>query len=155
MQLKAPIPHLGPRDLQGATAEQRRSGMQRLEVAADRNRFRNYGAIVEDQRRHPHQWINRGESRRLVLQGAEIHLLQRERNALLRQKDARASRIGRAPAVEELHAFPTCEGRTTANDRLYDVRLQLSITEPRRGATISLHLVTPWKLKNSLVTGKI
>src|SRR5215211_2012325 len=48
VQLEAAIPHLDARKLQRAASEQRRIGLERLEVAADRDRLRDYRAVVEN-----------------------------------------------------------------------------------------------------------
>ena len=81
----------------------RRIGLQRLEITADGNRFRDHRAVVEHQRRHAHERIDRGVARRFLLQGAEVDLLDRQLDPLFRQKDAGAPRIGRATAVVKLH----------------------------------------------------
>ena len=61
VQLEPAIPHLDLRLLQRAPPEQRRLGMERLEIAADGDRFREYRAVVQYQRRHPLQRIDGGK----------------------------------------------------------------------------------------------
>src|SRR5262245_17007041 len=108
MQLEPPVPHLDARHLERAAPEQRRLRLQRLEVAADCDRLRDHRAVIEDQRRHPHDRIDRGEGVRFLLHGAEIDRLDRHLDPLLRQKYPRAPRIGRAPPVVKLHASVPC-----------------------------------------------
>ena len=60
IEFGAPVPHLDQRALQRAAAEQRRIGMQRLEIAADGDRFGDHRAVVENQRRQPLHRVDRG-----------------------------------------------------------------------------------------------
>ena len=49
--------------LQRPAPEQRRLRIERLEIAADGDRFRDHGAVVEHQRRHPLQRVDGREGR--------------------------------------------------------------------------------------------
>ena len=49
MQLEAAIPHLDAGKLQRTTPEQRWIGLERLEITADRDRFREHRAVVENE----------------------------------------------------------------------------------------------------------
>ena len=66
IELGAPVPHFDLRDFERCAAEKRRLRVQRLEIAANRNRLRNRRAIVQDQNRHALDRIERGEFRRLA-----------------------------------------------------------------------------------------
>src|SRR5262245_2301257 len=103
MQFEPPVPHFDAGNLQRIASEQRRLGVKRFEIAADGNRFRDHGAVVEHQGGDPLQRIDRRVDLRLLLQGAEIDLLQGQRDALLGKKDPRAPRIGRPTSVVKLH----------------------------------------------------
>ena len=103
MQLDPALPHLDQRNFERAAAEQRRLGMERLEVTADGDRLSDYGAIVELQRGHPLHRIDRRKRIAALLKLAEVNLLGRNRNALLGQEHANAARIGGAATVIELH----------------------------------------------------
>ena len=113
MQLEAAIPHLDAGKLQRTTPEQRWIGLERLEITADRDRFREHRAVVENERRHALERIDRGIVRRHLRQGAEIDLLHGQRDTLLGQKDSRASRIGRATSVVKLHLGTRAAHRPT------------------------------------------
>src|SRR6266550_7494415 len=113
MQLETPIPHLDAGKLQRTAPEQRRIGLERLEITADRDRFRDHRAVVENERRHALERVNRGIGRRHLLHGAEIDLLHGQRDTLLGQKDPRAPRIGRAASVVKLHLGPRAARRPT------------------------------------------
>ncbi len=56
--------------------------MQRLEIAADRHRLGNRGAVVEDQNRHALDRIERGEFRGLGRPRHDVDLLERDRDPL-------------------------------------------------------------------------
>ena len=77
MQFQAPVPHFDLGYLQCPAPEQRRIGVELLEIAADRDRFRDRDAVVEYQHRHALDRIDRGEGGRLLRHRAEIDLLQR------------------------------------------------------------------------------
>src|SRR5205814_1434849 len=87
-------------------AEQWRLGMERFEIAADRDRLGNDRAVIELQGRHPLQRIDRGIGGRLVRQFAQIDLLGRHRDPLFRQEDLDPAGIGRPAPVIELHLSP-------------------------------------------------
>ena len=106
IELRAPIPHFDQRALQRAAAEQRRIGLQRLEIAADGDRFGDHGAVVEHKRRKPLHRIDCGESFGAMLLRANVDLLGRNLDALLGEEDAHPPRVGRAAAVVELHSRP-------------------------------------------------
>src|SRR5262245_23171378 len=97
------IPHFNERGILGADTEHRWLRMQHLEIAADRNRFRDYRAVVEHQGWHALQWIDRRIFGRLVLVGSNVNLLCRHRDAFFGEKNARAAGIWRQLAVIELH----------------------------------------------------
>ena len=103
VELHAAVPHLDQRLLLAAAAEQRRLRAQPLEIPADRHRFGDHRAVVEHQRRHALQRVDRRIGRRLVLERAEIDRLDRHAHPLLGEKNANPPRIGRPPAVIELH----------------------------------------------------
>ena len=86
MKLGAPVPHFDQCALERAAAEQRRIGLQHLEIAADGDRFGDHGAIVKHERRHPLHRIDRGIGGRALLQFAEIDLLGRNLDPLFGQK---------------------------------------------------------------------
>ena len=52
VELDTPVPHFNQRLLPAAAPEQRRLRAQALEIAADRHRLRDHGAVVEHERRH-------------------------------------------------------------------------------------------------------
>ena len=103
VQLDAPVPHFDQRGLERAAPEQRRIGLQRLEIAADGDRLRDHGAVVEHERRHPLHRIDRGIGLGALRHCPEIDLLGRDLDALLGQKYAHPPRIGGAAAIVEFH----------------------------------------------------
>ena len=80
--------------------------MLHLEITADRDRLCNDGAVVENQRRHSLQRIDRRIFRRLVLHRYHVDLFGRYRDALLREENPGTARIRRKPAVIEFHSAP-------------------------------------------------
>jgi hypothetical protein len=106
MEFNPPLPHLDHRRLLGPRAEQRWLGVERFEIAADRDRLGNDRAVIELKGRHPLQWIDRGVGGRLVRQFAQIDLLGRHRDPLFRQEDLDPAGIGRPAPVIELHLSP-------------------------------------------------
>ena len=87
----------------GAGAEQRRLGMELLEIAADRDRFGDDRAVVELERRHALQRVDRGIGGDLCASLPEIDLLGRHRDALFGQEHLDPPGIGRPAAVIKLH----------------------------------------------------
>src|SRR6516164_2459628 len=79
--------------------------MERFEIAADGDRFRDHGAVVEYQRRYPLHWIDGGIGFGPLLQRTKIHLFGRDFEALLGEKNAHAPWIGSAAAVVKLHRY--------------------------------------------------
>src|SRR5215204_2655150 len=106
MQFEPSVPHLDARNFTRAPTEQRGFRIERLEIAADRDRFGEDHAIVEDEHRHALDRIDGRKHRGFMLQGAEIDLLHRHRDAFLGEIDSYAARIGSAAAVIKSHTFP-------------------------------------------------
>src|ERR1700683_3183396 len=103
MQFRAPVPHLNQSGCDRAASEQCGLRLYALEVAADRDRLRNHGAVIKYQRRHPLHRIDRGVSLRALLQFSEIDLFARNLDALLAEENAYPPRIGRSAEVVKLH----------------------------------------------------
>jgi hypothetical protein len=103
VKLDTAVPHFDQCSLQRVAPEQRRIALQRLEIAADGDRFRNHGAVVEHQCRHPLQRIDSGIGLTALLQRAEVHLLGGNLNAFFGQKYPHPPRVRRAAAIIELH----------------------------------------------------
>src|SRR6202789_395286 len=104
-EFPAPDPHLDQRLLARIAAEQRGLGMQRFEIAADRDRFGDERAVVEFQHRQLPERILLEEFRRLVLAPHQRDALLRHRDALLGKEDAHLARIGRGIVFTiEFHA---------------------------------------------------
>src|SRR3984893_17530514 len=81
--------------------------MQHFEIAADGDRFSDYSAVVEHQRRPPLHRMYGGIGIAALLQLPEIDLFGRNRDALLGQEDAHAARVRGAAAIVEFHRrFP-------------------------------------------------
>jgi hypothetical protein len=79
--------------------------MQRLEVATDRDRFRDVGAVVElEHGQSAHDVHVREELLCAVLAGHDVDLLPRDVDPLLRQEDVDASWIRCTRERVELHA---------------------------------------------------
>jgi hypothetical protein len=118
MLLDPPVPHLHHRLLKGAFAEHRRRRMKAFEVAADRDRFGDHGAVVQHQGRNPLERVDGRIGRRFVLHRPEVDLLAGNRDAFFGQIDPHAPRIGRAAAVIELHCgCPPCGPREARQGR--------------------------------------
>ncbi len=103
IDLGTPVPHLDDGGVLRTNSEQRRIGMQHLEIAANCNRLRNDSAVVENKRWHSLQRIDRRIFWSLVLHRHNVDLLGRNSNSLLGQKNSRAPRIWRQPTVIKLH----------------------------------------------------
>jgi hypothetical protein len=109
VQLDAAAPHLDDSRIAPAAPEQRRLGLQCIEIAADCDRLGDHGAVVEDERRHPLHRIDRRVGGALVLQRADVDLLHRDLDTLLGEKDAHPARVWRTAAVIEFHGeLPGC-----------------------------------------------
>ncbi len=102
-QLQASLPHFDHRALQRADAEQRRVGMQLFDVAADRHRFGDDRSVVEFERRDALEGIERGKGLGLVLHAREVDVDGRYRDALFRQEDPHAPRVGREVGIVKPH----------------------------------------------------
>ena len=109
--LEPAIPHLDDRRVASAAAEQRRLGLQCFEIAADRDRFGDHSAVIENKGWYLLQWIDRRISRSLVLERSDIDLLFLDLDALFGQEYADPPRVGGTTAVVELHG---CVSSATA-----------------------------------------
>ena len=78
--------------------------MQRLEVAADRDRLGDAGAVVELEHRQPAHRIDLEEFGLAVFGRRYIHLLQRNRDSLFGQEDAHAARIWSLSIFVDFHS---------------------------------------------------
>src|SRR5271170_444047 len=94
VQLHSPVPHLDERLLAVVLAHQVRLGMQTFEVATDRDRLGEMGAIVELDERQAACRILREHLRRAVLAGENVDFLSRDLESLLRYENSEASRVG-------------------------------------------------------------
>src|SRR5271154_1260260 len=94
VQLHSPVPHLDERLLAIVLAHQVGLGMQAFEVAADRNRFGEMGAVVELDEGQAARGILREHLRRAVLAGENVDLLGRDLESLFRYENSKASRVG-------------------------------------------------------------
>src|SRR5208282_1751123 len=103
VKLGTPAPHLDESAVERAAAEQRRIGLQRFEISADRNGLRNHGAIVEHKRRDALHRVNRSIGVGALLQFTEIDLLGWNLDSLFGEEYANPARIWGAASVEELH----------------------------------------------------
>jgi hypothetical protein len=94
---------LGPAPRIGA--EQRRRGVQLLEVAADRHRLAQGPPVGQLEHRHQPQRVLVEKRRRHVGVGGDRHLDQLDliEEALLGQEHADAAGVGRAEVVVEAH----------------------------------------------------
>src|SRR5215213_7835763 len=115
-ELEAPLPHLDTSPLERAGAEQRRLGMQLLEIAADRDRLADHGPVVELEGRSALQRIDGHIGRRLVLEPGKVDRDDRDRDAFLGEKYPHPARVRRPAGVVELHrGAPFGRIRTTAS----------------------------------------
>src|SRR5829696_6749670 len=105
-ELKPPLPHLDAGALEGAGAEQRRLCMQLLEVAADRDRLADDGAVVELESGGSLKRVDGDIGRRLVLEPGKVDRDDRDRDALLGEKYPHPARVRRPAGVVKLHRGP-------------------------------------------------
>ena len=105
VHLHAPLPHLHPGLAKCALAEQRRLGVQFLEIAADGDGFGQDGPVVELENGKPLKRIALGDLLRAMPHRAHVDRNQRHVDALLREEDANPARVRRAASVIELHEF--------------------------------------------------
>src|SRR5258708_37460268 len=77
-QCHPPVPHFDDGGLQACPAEKRRIRLQSFEIAANRNRFREHGAVIENERRYPLQWIDRSIGRAVVVRSPGLSPAWRE-----------------------------------------------------------------------------
>jgi hypothetical protein len=103
MKFDTAVPHFNRGDVERPAAKQRRIGLQRLEIAANGDRFGDRGSVVENKRGEPLHRIDGGVSLTSVLQRADVDLFGRNANALLGQKYPHPARIGGAAAVIKFH----------------------------------------------------
>jgi hypothetical protein len=103
MQFQPALPHLGPRYAERAAPEQRRLGLDLLEIAADGDGFGQDRAIVQFENRQPLQRIAAAHFGAAVLERAHVDRHNRHVDSFLGQKDAHPARVGRAAAVEQFH----------------------------------------------------
>jgi hypothetical protein len=103
MQLDAPIPHFHQGAFEAAAAEQRRIRIEPLEIPAEGDRLGNRGAVRQAGARAGAASVDRGVGVSAMLVRGNIHLLHRNLDAHLGQKNPHPPRIGRAAAVIELH----------------------------------------------------
>jgi hypothetical protein len=97
------LPHLDLGLAERTAAEQRRLGVQFLEVAADGDGFGEDCAIVKFEHRQALQRIARGNIRLLVLHRPHVDGNPGHIDALFGQKHADAPRVRRPSPVKQLH----------------------------------------------------
>ena len=102
MKLDAPVPHFHQRAFERAAAEQRRIGVEPLEIPADRDRLRNRRAVVEQERGEALHRVDGGIGVSAVLARRDVDLLHGNLDALLGEEYPHPPRIGRTAAVIEL-----------------------------------------------------
>ena len=86
--------HVDTRGFQVVPAEHRRVGVETLKVSADGHRLAEKCAVIEFQRWQLTQGIAREVFRLLDVAGHDADFVQRNGDALLRQEDPHAARIG-------------------------------------------------------------
>ena len=77
--------------------------MQALEIAADRDRFGDAGAVVELQHGQPAGGVLRQKFRRAVLARHQVDFFHGKGSPLFGQEDAHPARVWRLRMVVELH----------------------------------------------------
>jgi hypothetical protein len=104
LELHAALPHLHDGAVLRADTHERRLGLRLLEVAADRDRLRDAGAVVELEQRRAAERVLVDVGRLPVLAcRPDVDLHGRHREALLGEEDPHAARIRRHLRVVELH----------------------------------------------------
>src|SRR5260221_3176751 len=113
------VPHFNDCRILGSDTEQRRLRLQHFEISADRDRFRDDGAIIKNKSGHSLQRVDRRIFRRLVLHQHDIDLLGWYRDAFFSQEYARTPGVWGHFAVIEFHAvlhLPTSNFRSTSTE---------------------------------------
>ncbi len=103
VQLHAPLPHLSGSQFFRRAPEQRRLGMQRLEVPADGHRLADAVAVVEFQHWNAHERIAAEHLLTLVFFRHDVDVAAFHLNAFLGQENAHAPGIGRPVVFNQDH----------------------------------------------------
>lgn len=139
-ELDPPVPHFNPRPAGGTPAEQGGLRMQVLEVAADRNRFGNHAAIVENEDRHT---LIRIEAREVGLaQRVEIAMLTLDLDRFFGKKDAHAAGVRRGSRLDDLHEMSQCLPDHGCRPSFHATQQALVLTDSNRTKPMSSTLLT-------------